>query len=624
MRWAVIFLLLILALASTLITRSARSAPADFTFVNRGDVSTLDLHQMSWTQDLRLGHALFEGLARLDVSTPAYTPQPGVATWTMSPDGLTYTFTIRDNAKWSNGRTLFAQDFVFSWRRALLPETQCDYVGQMHLIKGARAFTEWRATKLAQHAASNGGMLEAEALWQETLDRFDRTVGMRAIDARTLEVTLERPTAYFLDLCAFPTFFPVYPPLIEAHQSLDARTGQIRTETGWTKPGRLVCNGPFVLALWSFKREMRLEANPFHRDHDRLRIQSISIPTIEDGNAAVLAFITGGVYWVSDVTPEYRAQMLSEKRAFYAENASLVQHLQREGLDAFEIDRRLPRDPRSTIHSVPAFGTYWYNFNCLPTLRDGRVNPFADPRVRRAFAMAIDKRSLVDEVTRCGELPATTIIPPGSIDGYASPAGLAFDPDRARALLAQAGYADAKGLPVIEILFNKDGTHETIAQAIAKNWERHLGVSIRHEMKETKVFRQDVKSANYMISRGQWFGDYGDPTTFLDLHRTDDGNNDRKYSSKPFESLLDQAADEIDPAKRMRTLAEAERLLVEEDMPVLPLFHSTTVFQFDAHRVRGLNPFPRNTQRLDLIEIVDSARSPGSAASTSPVSPGQP
>jgi oligopeptide transport system substrate-binding protein len=604
---ASIGLLLLLAALATVVTPAADRA--DFTFVNRGDVNTLDLQQMSWTQDLRLAHALYEGLARLDVSSPDYTPVPAAATWAVSPDALTYIFTLRDHAKWSNGSPLRASDFLYSWRRGLLPDIQCDYIGQLQLIKGARAFSDWRASVLDQHRehqrtlSSQDAQARADDLWLQTQQKFDDLVHAKAPDDRTLIVTLERPTAYFLDLCAFPTFFPVYPPLVDAHQSTNPETGQIQTQTGWTKPGRLISNGPFILTAWRFKRDMRFEANPHYWNASAINIRSMAIPSIEDGNAAVLAFKTGAVDWVSDVTPEYRADVIAQKRAFYHEHAELVASLHAQGLDPFEIDRRLPLDPRANIHILPSFGTYWYNVNCLPTLRDGRTNPLADPRLRRALALAIDKQALVEQVTRCGELPATTIIPPASIAGYRSPDGLPFDPAAARALLAEAGFPAARGLPTLELLFNKDGIHDKLAQAIANDWQLHLGLSIRLEVKETKVFRQDLRSANYMISRGSWFGDYGDPTTFLDLHRKDDGNNDRKYHNPHFEDLMDRAAAEPDAANRLALLAQAERIIVEEDLPVIPLFHYTNIFQFDAHRVHGLNPFPRNTQLLGQIEI---------------------
>lgn len=613
---------LVLLLAVTLATD--RPAPrADFTFVNRGDANTLDLHLMSWMQDLRLAHMLYEGLVRLDVFSKDYRVVPGVAErWDVSSDRRHYTFHLRSDSKWSNGRPVVAGDFVFAWRRALLPDIGCDYIGQLQLVRGARAFSEWRSAALEAYLAeaARGGATadaasRAEALWGETLAKFDQLVGVRAIDDRTLEVDLEHPTPYFLDLCAFPAFFPVYPPLVEAHSSINPRTAQVQTAPGWAKPPNLISNGPFIAASWRFKRDLRFEASPHYWNARSLNIRTIAVPSIEDGNAAVLAFQAGGIDWISDITPEYRAEMWAQKQAFYREHADLVASLRREvasgAIDQIELDRRLPDDPRAHIHVIPAFGTYWMNLNCLPTLRDGRVNPLADPRIRRALAMAIDKKQLCEEVLRCGEPPATTIIPPNSIAGYTSPKGLPFDPAAARALLAEVAASapanagdPASSLGTIDILYNKDGIHDKIAQAVAKDWEKHLGLSVRLNIQEIKVFRDELKNQNYMASRGGWYGDYGDPTTFLDLHRKDDGNNDRKYLNPHFESLLDAALDEPNPDARLNLLSQAERILVEEDLPVIPLFHYVSIYQFNAHKIKGINSHPRTTQLMGLIDVI--------------------
>ncbi len=618
---------LVLLLAVTLVT-DRRAPRADFTFVNRGDANTLDLHLMSWMQDLRLAHMLYEGLVRLDVFSKDYHVVPGVAErWDASADGKRYTFHLRGDAKWSNGRPVVASDFVFAWRRALLPDIGCDYIGQLQLIRGARAFSEWRTAALEAYQAADASSdatadatSRAQTLWTQTLAAFDEFVGVRALDDRTLEVHLEHPTPYFLDLCAFPAFFPVYPPLVEAYSSINPRTAQVQTAPGWAKPPNLISNGPFVATSWRFKRDLRFDANPYYWNAASLNIHSISVPSIEDGNAAVLAFKAGGkggggVDWISDITPEYRAEMWAQKQAFYREHADLVASLRRQiaagEMDQIELDRRLPDDPRAHIHVIPAFGTYWMNLNCLPTLRDGRVNPLADPRVRRALAMAIDKAQLCEQVLRCGEPPATTIIPPHAIAGYTSPQGLPFDPAAARQLLADVaasppGHASGSdtSLGAIDILYNKDGIHDKIAQAVAKDWEKHLGLSVRLNIQEIKVFRDELKNQNYMASRGGWYGDYGDPTTFLDLHRKDDGNNDRKYSNARYESLLDQALDEPDAAARFALLSQAEQILVEQDLPVIPLFHYVSIYQFNAHKIRGINAHPRTTQLMSLIDVI--------------------
>lgn len=608
MRRLLLPIVLLVALLVGLLALDKPAPKADFTFINRGDVSTLDLATISWMQDLRVARIVYEGLTRNDIFSKDYAKQPAVAErWDVSADGRVYTFHLRADAKWSNGDAVIARDFQFSWRRSMMPDLAGDYIKLFALIDGGQEFIAWRTAAIKAFAQrgeqGEARRLAALALWEETKAKFDELVGVKVMDDRTLQVTLERPVPYFLDLTSFAPFYPVYPPLVEAHTSVDPVTGVLKTRPDWTKPPKLVTNGPFELVTWRFKRDMRFEQNQHYWNRAALKIRSIAIPSVQDGNAQVLAFQTGAVDWVSDVTPQYRGEMLDAKQAFYDEHAELVKQLRSEGLDPTEIDRRLPSDSRKNIHAFPAFGTYFYNFNCLPRLADGRVNPFADARVRKAFALSVDKESVTRNIRRSGEPVANTLIPKGAIAGYDGPAGLAYDPAAARELLKEAGFPNGDGLPAIELMFNKEGGHDLIAQAIAKDWERELGVRVQLEMKEIKVFREDLKNANYMVSRAAWFGDYGDPTTFLDLSETGNGNNDRKFSNAAYDALLAQARDERDPTRRLAILADAERMLVEEQFPVVPIFHYVQLYLFDAAKLRGISSHPRQQQDMYLVEV---------------------
>lgn len=696
----------LLAIIGSLALTQRPSPRADFVFINRGDVTTLDLQRMSWMQDLRVARLLYEGLVGNDVFSRDFKITPGVAeSWAVSSDRRTYTFRLRSDAKWSNGDPVVADDFVFSWRRALLPDIASDYANFFWLIDGGREFFDWRVRalrafnerpfpteipggrefpELAQRYADaawlfveqagidpgvgvgrvselrrsidailgaideDAGLTDRQryelgelvrliepllaelpdaidafgkpdedgrtpgfdgvALWDLTLLRFDQLVELRAADDRTLEVGLVRPTPYWLDLCAFAVLYPVNPGVVSKHETPDPETGRLRRDMGWTKPGRIVTNGPFELTAWSFKREMRLRKSPYYWGADSIDVDTISMPSVEDANAQVLAFESGAVDWVSDVTPTYRGDMLEAKREFYAENAELIEQLRAQGLSPIAIDRALPPDKRKQIHAFPAFGTYFYNFNCKDQLPDGRDNPFKDAQVRRAFAMAIDRRRVAEDVRRIGEPVATTLIPPGALAGYESPEGLPFDIERARAELAEAGYPQGRGFPTVSLLFNKDGGHDLIAQAVARDWEEHLGVTVLLEQKEIKVFRDDLKNHNFMASRAGWYGDYGDPTTFTEINRTGDGNNDRAYSSERYDALLEQADRELDPDARLALLSQAERIIVEEDLPLIPIFHYSQVYLFDADRLSGINAHPRSQQNLQMVDVIGDGK----------------
>lgn len=607
-------LLALVLLAAVTVFTDRPIPPADFTFINGTGVTTVDPQRMSWMPDMRICRALFEPLVRNDVFTPGFDIIPGVAeSWEVSSNGLVYTFHLRADAKWSNGEPVTADHFVYSWRRALLPDTVADYTALFQLIRGSREFFEWRGSALDEYAAlpaSGRTRAAAQAMWAETVERFDEMVALHATDSRTLVVELYEPTPFFLDLAAFATFAPVYPPLVSQYETIDPATGMVRLQTGWTKPPLIVSNGPFQLERWRFKRDMYLTKNPHYWDAGAIAIDSIYSPVVSDPNAQVLAFETGSADYVTDVAVNYRADMWKRKLDFYAEHADEYGRLKASGLDHYEIDRHLPADPRKNIHATPSFATYWYNFNCQETLGDGRANPFHDPQVRRAFAMALNKETIVRDIKRTGEPVASTIIPPGSIGGYESPDGLPFDPARAREELAAAGWPDPSQFPTVELLFNKDSGHDLIAQSIARDWQENLGVKTRLAQKELQVYKDDLKKANYMTSRAGWYGDYGDPTTFLEINRTGDGNNDRKYSSARFDGLLDEAKAELDPVRRMAILSEAERILVEEDVPLIPIYHYVTMYLFDADRVSGITPHPRTNQNLFLIDILGDGKGP--------------
>lgn len=628
--WRLVLPLITLIAAIALSAAADRPLPrADFTFINRGDVTTLDVHQMSWMMDLRMARLLCEGLVRPNIFTREYTLEPAAAESLpeISPDGRTYTFHLRQNARWSNGEPVTARDYLFSWRRAMLPENSTDYTTLFWLMEGGREFFDLRTADLKAHAerAKSLSAVErraaAQALWEKSCADFDRLLNLHAPDDYTLVFTLTRRVPYFLDLMSMPVFYPVYPPLVTAHDSVDPDSARVKTDPSWTKAGTFITNGPFRLSVWRFKRDMRLEANPHYWNLAALNVRTIAIPTVEDPNAAVMAFRTGAVDWVSDVNTGYRGELISQKEAYYADHRAEYAPLASQALDPIEIDRHLPPDPRATMHAYPAFGTYFYNFNCRPKLPDGRANPFADPKVRRAFAMSIDKQVLARDVRRSGEVATDVLIPPGSINGYRSPRGLPFDPAQGRALLAEAGYPDPAKFPAVEILFNKDSGHDLIAEFIARQWQSNLGVPVQLLTKEIKVFRDDLRSGTFMTSRAGWYGDYGDPTTFLEINRTADGNNDRGYSNAAYDALLDRAESERDAGTRLELLHEAERMIVEDEVPLIPLFVQNNFYLFDAHRLSGISSHPRSEQQLFRVDVLGDGKGADKALALPPRKP---
>ena len=625
---------------------------ADLVFVNSSEVFTLDPQRMSWLQDMRMAYALYEPLVRWNNADFSF--EPAAATWTSSQGGTVYTFTIRPQARWSTGDPVLARDYVYAWKRAILPDSAADYSNLFFAIDGAEAFFRWRAEALAEYGARTAHLdadqrLEAaRALWEETERRFAETVGLRVFDDRTLEVRLARPLPYLLDLVSFAPFCPVHRPTVEGWVldeavaarmrqigwpyvepppwpqrrlvRLDPETGRLEQKHGWTKARRLVSNGPYVLADWRYRRGMTLVRNPRYHRPDRVRSDSIRCLAYDDANTAVLAFESGAIDWLSDVSVDYQADMLEQKRAYEARHADRIAVGRNAGQSLDEILASLPAPgpgERRNIHIFPTFATDFYSFNCRPELAGGRANPFADAGVRRAFVMSVDRRVIVEQVTRLGEPVLTTLVPPGSIPGYESPAGLVHQPSRARGELAAAGWKDRDGdgvpenaagepFPVVDLLYSTSTPrYKNISLALRDMWQRELGVRVELRGKETKFFKEDLRSGNFMIGRGGWYGDYGDPTTFLDLNRTGDGNNDRGYSHPRVDKLLARADDERDPQKRLALLAECERFLFQEEVPLLVLCQHVQVYMYEPGRLGGLSQHPRLVQYLWQMEVAD-------------------
>lgn len=558
----------------SLFALTAKEPRADFTYVNPSGIHTLDAARMSWTQDFRVALNIWEGLTTWDPKTLAPIEGAAIFPPDISPDQLVYTFTIHENARWSNGDPVTARDFIRGWRRGMEPGTATDYTFLFtDQIVGAAEYVHWRNEAVTRLTAtpvdqpvlreslltSHGGELDA---------RFGE-VGVKALDIRTLEVRLKRPCPYFLDLTAFPTFLPCHESielLRERHHGLPITAeGLVVYDPQWTKPDYhrnqypgLVTNGPYTLADWTFKRRARLRVNPFFRGADRISCRTIDMLEYDNISASIMAYEAGDVDFLTDMSVPYDHE---------------IARLSRSG-------------ERLDFHSCVLSATYFLSFNCISPEVGGRSNPFVDRRVRKAFTLAVDRRRIVENVLKRGDAVAHSFVPPRGMPGYVPPIGLRRDVNEARRLLAEAGYADGAGLGPIELLYVP--SDERVCQALARMWEEALGVRVELRSQESKTFAEEKANQRFMIARGNWYADYNDPTTFLDCLGTGNGNNDSGYSNPKYDELLVAASVTTDRTIRTEILRKAESIIVEEDCPILPILHYSTTVAIKPY-VKGLH-----------------------------------
>ena len=501
------FLLICLALASPV--KAVQLASEQVIRIGNGtEPRELDPATSTGVPESHIEDNLFEGLCSYEPFT--LKPIPGAAeSWEISKDGKVYTFKLRKNLKWSDGKKLDAHDFVYSWRRVLDPKTASEYAYQLYYIKNGEAFNK-------------GKLKDAKQL------------GVVAKDAHTLVVTLEQPTPYFLNLTSFHTLYPVPRHVIAKHQRKD-----------WTKEGNMVSNGPYKLAEWRINKHVKLVPNEHYWDKGRLKIKTAYFLPIENENTEEKAFLSGQLHMTTTVPslkiPHYKK--LKQK------------------------------DPHNAVYqSTPMLGTYFYRFNVTK-------KPTNDKRVRKALALTIDRRLIVDRITKGDQVPAWSFTPPKTA-GYTyprtfiNPSPTKKDLAEAKRLLAEAGYPNGKGFPKIDLLYNTSEGHKKIAIAIQQMWKKHLGIEIGILNQEWKVFLNTVRDLNYHISRAGWIGDYLDPNTFLDMYVTGGGNNDLGFSNKDYDNYIKMAATDSNHAKRLEYFRKAEDILMAE-VAVMPIYYYT-------------------------------------------------
>ncbi|SHH95374.1 peptide ABC transporter substrate-binding protein [Ferrimonas marina] len=475
---------------------------------NGSEPASLDPQKVEGTTGSAITKDLFEGLVQQDDYGNTI---PAQAThWDISEDNRTFTFHLREGILWSDGHPVTAEDFVFAFRRAVDPETASRYAWYQEIATVANAADIIRGKKAPEE------------------------LGVRAVNDRTFEVTLEQPVPYFVKMLAHQNTYPVPKHVVT---SLGDR---------WTRPGNMVSNGAYVLEHWVVNERIVLKRNPKYWDNDNTTINKVTYMAIESANTELARYKAGELDMTASVPLEHF--------------------------------RSLQRDLPNDIRITPYLGAYYYEFNT-------KVPPFDDKRVRKALSLAVERDKITTYVLGQGQRPAFTFTPQ-SVAGYNPPeveyANWTSEQrlEKAKQLMAEAGYGPDKPL-TINLLYNTNENHKKIAIVVSQLW-KPLGVRVRLENQEWKTFLDTRNQGRFEMARAGWVGDYNDASTMLDILLSNHGQNKGKWHNEEYDAIMNASRMIADDEERAEYYARAERIIVEE-MPIIPVYEQVVTRLVKPH-----------------------------------------
>ena len=468
---------------------------------------SLDPHVVTGVPGIHIVSNLGEPLVRLNLDSLAVEPA-AAESWQISDDGLRYTFTLRQNARWSNGEPVTAKDFVYAWQRGMMPTVGWQYAVDYYVISGAKAI----------HTGENSDL---------------NSLGVTALDDYRLQFTLNHPHATFLKDLSSSSTIPLHQTSLEQHGAMDDVTSD------WTRAGNYVSNGPFFLQQWDINKIIVLKKNPHYWDADAIKLETVEAYPLETEAAEERAFRAG------QIQLGYGGRIPVSKIATYK------------------------REAPNNLRIVHSFATYFYLFNVTQP-------PFDNVKVRQALSHAIDREAIVKNITKAGEGVATTLSPPAAAH-FDQIEKLAYNPAKARQLLAEAGYPNGEGFPASALIYNTSDLHRKVALAIQQMWKQTLGVDITLENQEWKVFLNTRQNLNYAIARAGSVSSTGDAQSFLDSYQTGHGMNDTGWANSEYDALVNRAAQTLDKNQRLALLAQAENILLQQ-APLAPLYYYANSF----------------------------------------------
>lgn len=458
---------------------------------------------------------LMEGLTRLGKD---HEPEPAMAEkWTVSKDQKTYTFTIRKDAKWTNGDPVTAGDFEYAWKRMLDPKTGASSAFLGYLIEGGEAFNSGKGAK--------------------------DEVKVTAKDDKKLEVTLAAPQKYFLSVISNPAYFPINEKVAN------------KDPKWFAQASTFVGNGPFKLTGWKHDDNMTMEKSDTYWDKDSVKLDKVKWAMVDDRNT------------------DYQMFQSDELDSAYVP-AELSEQL----LD------------QDNVHITDQAGLYFYRFNV-------NMEPFQNKNIRKAFAMAVDQKEIVDYVTKNKEKPAHAFVSPG----LAQPDGkdfreaggdlISFNKSQAKQLLEKGMKEENYDkLPAITLTYSTKPEHKKIAEAIQQKLKSELGIDIKLANMEWNVFLEDQKALKFQFSQSSFLADYADPINFLEAFQTDNSMNRTGWGNEQYDQLIKQAKTEANEEKRFALMHQAEKLLLGE-APIIPVYFYNQVHLYQKN-VKGIVRHP--------------------------------
>lgn len=503
MYMCLIFVIIILISCNSKDNRLKRPSTELFINASTGEPKTID-PTISGNDFVYPKHA-FEGLV---IKGKENKIEAGVAeSWDISPNGLVYTFKLRTNSKWSDGQDVTAKDFVYAWQRAADPLSGAEYVSFMEYVKNA------------------SDILAGKKPTSE--------LGVKALDDYTLEVTLDSPTGYFLDILTYPIFSPVRKDIVE------------KNGDKWTlKPETYIGNGPFVMTERAQDSKIVMVKNTNYWNKDTIVPTKITFVMMQDPTLAIAGIKEGSL--------DFSVNVIEQD----------IQKLKEENI----------------VQIMPFFATLAFGIN-----NNNKV--LKDPRIRKALSLAIDRSYIVENVVITAKSPAGAWVPFGANDvtgDFRENGGNYIDISKeaygsnvalAKKLMAEAGYPNGEGFPVLEYKTTSDLVYTQTAEAVQQMWKENLGIDLRISSMEWAAYQQMRREKNYELIRTLWIGDYADPMTFLENYISSRSQNTSGYSNIEFDKYMDIARTSSDAKVRMNAMHKAEDLLIGKDNILIPIYN---------------------------------------------------